>query len=238
MNIIAKDLCIAFQVRLPGHYSIKHKVLKSIVGGRLNNGSQSSVIGTAIVNANFELSSGDRVGLFGHNGAGKSTLLRAIAGIYAPISGSLIVGGNVTSLLDISIGMDPDATGIENILMRGVIMGYKLDFVRSKLSQISSFTDLGDYLHLPLRSYSSGMQMRLAFAVSTAFEPEILLMDEWLSVGDAEFMKKCEHKLSELLEVTKIMVLASHSKELLRKTCNRILLLDHGTVREVSIDRL
>lgn len=168
------------------------------------------------------------MGLVGHNGSGKTTLLRALSGVYAPTSGRLDVLGRVVSLLDISLGMDPDATGYENIMMRGIMMGLTPKQIKSRMDEIAYFTDLGEYLNMPIRSYSSGMQLRLAFTVSTSVEADIILMDEWLSVGDAAFQQKAAERLNHLVGNAPILVLASHSPDLINTVCTRVIELHHG----------
>jgi len=178
----------------------------------------------------FELFPGDRVGLVGHNGAGKTTLLRVLAGVYAPVQGHIEVQGKVVSLLDISLGIEEEATGHENIFMRGVMMGLSPREIRRNAAKIAEFTALGDYLEMPVRTYSAGMQMRLAFAVSTGFDADIVLMDEWLSVGDADFARKAAERLDDLVRRSKILVLASHSTELVDRMCNRVIRLEAGKI--------
>jgi lipopolysaccharide transport system ATP-binding protein len=233
-SIIAKNLSISFSIRHAQYFSAKVNLLRTIVGGNLNH-NDSGVYVSAVAGANFYFKSGDRVGLYGHNGAGKSTLLRAIAGIYSPISGSLDVTGKITSLLDISMGMDHEATGIENILMRGIMMGVSVKKMKNLIGEISDFSELGDYMHMPVRTYSSGMQLRLAFSISTSIPPEILLLDEWLSVGDSHFLKKSEKRMLDITQKTKIMIIASHSHELISKICNRFFSISHGNIQEVSV---
>ena len=186
----------------------------------------------ALSHVNLELRPGDRVGLWGHNGAGKTTLLRVLAGAYAPTHGRVEIEGNVTSLIDLALGMELEATGYENIALRLMMMGRDPRFAQRITEEVETFSGLGEFLDLPIRTYSSGMLMRLAFAISTAVEPEILLMDEWLSVGDEEFVAKAEVRLERLLECTQILVVASHSRELLERRCNRVLRLEHGEVNE------
>ena len=167
----------------------------------------------------------------GHNGAGKSTLLRVLSGVYEPSFGAVKVDGAVGSLIDISLGIDLEATGRENIYLRGSLLGLSTKQILSKYDEIVEFSELGDFIDLPLRTYSSGMHLRLAFAVSTILNPEILLMDEWLSVGDEGFRQKAELRLNEIVQATKILIIATHSKDLILKTCNRALWLEHGKVR-------
>jgi lipopolysaccharide transport system ATP-binding protein len=157
--------------------------------------------------------------------------LRLLSGVYAPTSGSAIIKGKVGSLIDISLGIDPEATGRENIFLRAALLGMSKTEVADKIEDIIEFTELGNFIDLPLRMYSSGMHMRLAFAVSTVMRPDILLMDEWISVGDEGFKLKAENRLNETVNQTKVLVMASHSKEILEKTCNKILWLEHGSVK-------
>ena len=233
-RIVAHDAVVEFPVYTGMHRSLKSAVLRATTGGRLARDSADRVTVRALDGVSFEIRAGDRVGLMGHNGAGKSTLLRMLSGIYEPVAGSLEVEGRVATLLELSLGIDPDASGYENIMLRGVMAGLRLREIRAKMDEIAEFTELGDYLDMPVRSYSSGMLLRLAFAVSTSIEADILLMDEWLSVGDAEFSKKASARLKQLVERTPILVLASHSKELIEKTCNRVFRLEHGRVIEQS----
>jgi lipopolysaccharide transport system ATP-binding protein len=180
----------------------------------------------------FEFKEGDRIGLSGHNGSGKSTLLRVLAGVYEPVAGTITVRGQVASMLSITIGMDNEATGFENIYIRGAIMGLTRKQITPLIDEIAEFSELGDYLEMPIRTYSSGMYMRLAFAVSTSIPADIILMDEWLSVGDASFAEKAQERLERMLKQARILVLASHNEELLHRSCNKILRLNHGSIEK------
>ncbi len=182
----------------------------------------------ALDRVSFNLNSGARLGIVGANGAGKSTLLRLLSGIYTPTSGSIKIDGKVTSLLDITFGIEPDLTGRESIDLRAKILNVPNSLVVKKKEEIISFSGLGEFIDLPTRTYSSGMYVRLAFSIATILNPEILIMDEWLSVGDAEFRKRAEEKLDDLVAKTEILILASHSRTLLEKTCNVVLYLDKG----------
>ena len=168
------------------------------------------------------------MGLIGHNGSGKSTLLKLLGGIYRPTSGTVSRAGVVGSLLDISLGMSPDATGRENIFLRGALQGMSRSEIARLVPGIIEFSELGDFIELPMRTYSSGMLLRLAFSVATVLSPDILLMDEWLSVGDEAFQSKAEARLHEVVSRTSILVIASHSANLISGQCNRVLYLDHG----------
>ena len=207
------------------------RLLQVATGGKLDADPDGRVVVRALENLNFEFQDGDRVGLLGHNGAGKSTLLRALSRVYTPTSGQSNIVGEVGSLIDISLGINPEATGRENIFIRGAILGLSKNEIELKFDEIHAFSELGDFIEMPVRTYSSGMHLRLAFAVSTVVRPEILLMDEWLSVGDEGFRHKAEARLTQLVTETKIMVLASHSRELIEKTCNRAIWLEHGVIK-------
>ncbi len=182
----------------------------------------------ALDNLTLRLNVGDRVGLIGHNGSGKSTLLKLLGGIYRPTSGTVSRSGIVGSLLDISLGMSPDATGRENIYLRGVLQGMSRAQITALIPGIIEFSELGDFIELPMRTYSSGMLLRLAFSVSTVLSPDILLMDEWLAVGDEAFQERAEERLHEVVSRSSILVIASHSAALITNQCNRVLYLDHG----------
>lgn len=227
-HISAEGICVEFPIWNPSRRSLKNAVLRATTGGRLARETSTRFIVRALSDLSFEFSRGDRIGLVGRNGSGKTTLLRVLTGIYEPIRGRLEVSGRVSSLLDLSLGMDHEATGLENIVLRGVLMGLSPSAIESKIDEIADFSELGDYLSMPIRTYSSGMLLRLAFAVSTSVAPEILLLDEWLSVGDASFRDKAEGRLVELIESSAIMVLASHDESLIRRFCSRMLRLEHG----------
>lgn len=209
--------------------SLKNRIISAATGGSLAKESGVTFV-RALSNLSLDIKPGDRVGLWGHNGAGKTTLLRVLAGAYTPTHGSAQIEGSVTSLIDLSLGMEMDATGYENISLRLMMMGHDPAVAKRLESDIEAFSGLGEFLDLPIRTYSSGMLMRLSFAISTAVLPEILLMDEWLSVGDATFVAKAEERLEHFLDRSQILVIASHSREMLERRCNRVLTLDHGCV--------
>jgi ABC-2 type transport system ATP-binding protein len=211
--------------------SLKKQVLRMGRRNRIAEGTDGVVVVRALDNVDLRLEAGDRVGLIGPNGAGKSTLLRLLAGIYTPTAGIIRKEGKAVPLLDISLGMDDNSTGRQNIRLRGLLLGMTDSEIRAKQDEIAEFTDLGDYLDLPLRTYSSGMRMRLAFAVATAVDAEILLLDEVIGVGDASFQEKARVRLDDLHNRAEIVVLAMHSNEVIRKTCNKALWLEKGQVR-------
>lgn len=191
-------------------------------------GARDVVVVRAIDSLDLEIRDGDRIGLTGHNGSGKSTLLRVLSGIYKPSAGRIEIEGRVGTLLDPAAGMDMEATGYENIYLRGQLLGMSMREIKSKLDDIADFTELGDFLALPMKTYSAGMAARLAFAISTAPETDILLVDEGIGAGDADFQKKAEQRIQRLFEKTSIVLIASHSEELLARFCNRRIRMEHG----------
>lgn len=224
------NVCVDFPIYNATGRSLKKRLIQVATGGQLSEDQQGRVIVRALEGLSFTLNDGDRVGLLGHNGAGKSTLLRVISGVYEPSSGSARINGEIGSLIDISLGIDPEATGRENIYFRGGLLGMTRSEITHQIDDIIEFSELGDFVDMPLRTYSTGMHLRLAFAVSTIVRPEILLMDEWLSVGDEGFKHKAEARMAELVQSTNILVIASHSRELFLQTCNRIIWLEHGKI--------
>jgi ABC-type polysaccharide/polyol phosphate transport system ATPase subunit len=203
------------------------------VGGVLrrgSNGTAKRVVVRALDNVSLTINHGDQVGILGHNGAGKSTLLRVLAGIYEPTQGSIRIDGRVSPLFSTSPGLVTDDTGYENVVTCGLLLGMTRDEIERKLPEIEAFTELSDYLALPVRTYSSGMLVRLGFAIATAIDPEILLLDEGLGAGDARFATRAANRVKALIERSSIMVLASHSDELIRQMCKRAILLDRGQV--------
>ncbi|WP_462323178.1 ABC transporter ATP-binding protein [Halochromatium sp.] len=229
-SIQLKDVTVSFPVYDAAARSMKQHLIPSRTGGRISNAGASGSVITALDHLDLELAHGDRVGLVGHNGAGKSTLLRVMAGIYEPCGGQIRVDGQVAPLFDITLGMDADATGYDNILMRGLFLGMTRAEIRARAGEIADFTELGDFLDLPIRTYSEGMRMRLAFAISTSISPDILLLDEGIAAGDASFMEKAAARLNAFVGRAAIIVLASHSDALIRQLCTSVVLLEHGRV--------
>lgn len=229
-HILAEDLCIDFPIYNAPHRSLKKSLLRVATGGRISSESGKRVTIRALDGVSFEVREGERLGLVGHNGSGKTTLLRVLAGVYEPTSGTLNMKGRVASLLDISIGMDPESSGYENIFYRGLLMGLSKSEIQKRVEEIADFSGLGDFMSMPVRTYSSGMSMRLAFSIATTVEADILLMDEWLSVGDADFVRKAEERLRTLVDRTPILVMATHSQEILQEVCTRTLPLEGGKI--------
>lgn len=205
--------------------------MKIATGGIVGRRQDGHIVVRGLNKVSFSLGEGDRLGLIGHNGSGKTTLLRVLSGIYTPVDGFAEINGTCVSLINIGLGIDPEATGRENIRLRSAMMGLSRAELRKYMADIEEFSELGGFLDMPFRTYSSGMQLRLAFSVSTVVRPDILIMDEWLSTGDEDFRERANARLKEILKSTKILVLASHSKELLLQNCNRIIWLEHGEIR-------
>ncbi len=227
-HILANEVFVEFPIYGGKSRSLKNTFLRAATGGRLARDAGERVIVRALNGLSFEFNEGDRVGIVGHNGSGKSTLLRVLVGAYEPVRGSVEIDGRVASMLSVTLGMDMEATGIENIFLRAAIMGLNPDQANSLVDEICEFSGLGDYIDMPMRTYSSGMSMRLAFAISTSVKADIILMDEWLSAGDASFTEKAQTRLTRLVDQAKILVLASHDEGLIHRNCNKIMRLDHG----------
>lgn len=231
-SIELRDISVSFPIYDTSSRSLKKTFIAGTTGGRIGKeaGSGHLSVVRALDTVSLYLTHGDRVGLVGHNGSGKTTLLRVLAGIYEPGAGNIEVTGHVAPLFDISLGMDPEATGYENIFLRGLFLGLTRKQVQSRLGEIAEFTELGNFLTLPIRTYSAGMRMRLAFAVSTSIEPDILLLDEGIGAGDTAFLEKANRRLTEFVGKAGIIVLASHSESLIRSMCEKAVLLERGQV--------
>jgi lipopolysaccharide transport system ATP-binding protein len=232
VSISCRDLTLRFPVYGVDAKSLKKSLARVTVGGRLGRSHGATEV-TALSNLNLELKAGDRLGLIGHNGSGKTTLLRALSGAYEPDEGQIEVEGRIAALLDLSLGIDPSATGYDNIRLRGRIAGLSSREIEAKMDEIAEFTGLGPFLAMPVKTYSAGMQARVAFAAATAVEADVLLMDEWIAVGDSDFQKLAHKRLLNLVERAGILVLASHDHDLLRLYCNKVMRLEGGVASEV-----
>lgn len=188
----------------------------------------------ALKDVNLELNDGDRLGIIGHNGAGKSSMLKLIAGIYPPSNGEVIIDGRIACLFELSTGFEMEATGWENILLRGLMLGETPKSMEKKINEIAEFSELGDYLNIPVKYYSSGMFVRLAFSISTAIEPDILLLDEVVAAGDAGFLEKAEKRMVDLANKVKILVFVTHNISSLKTFCNKCLWLDNGKIKMIG----
>jgi homopolymeric O-antigen transport system ATP-binding protein len=221
---------VSFPIYSAGGRSIRTRLMAAGSGGRIGTDRASHVVVRGLKDVTAEIEHGDRVALIGRNGAGKTTLLRVMAGIYEPVAGTALIEGRIAPLFDFGLGMDPESSGYENIVIRGLYLGLSKAAIRAKVDEIAEFTELGSFLNLPLRTYSAGMQTRLSFAVSTCIEPEILLLDEGIGAGDAAFLDKAKRRLEGVVARAGILVFASHSESLVRQLCSRAMLLDQGSV--------
>lgn len=202
-------------------------------GGRIEGSGRKQFV-QALDDVSFELTAGDRLGLIGPNGAGKTTLLKVLYGIYEPSGGKVAIEGKVDALFNINIGFRREATGRRNIVLRGLINGWSEAEIEEKMEDIIAFSELGDFIDLPFKAYSQGMAARLAFSVATALEPEILLMDEWIGAGDSSFQEKAKRRMDELAEKAGIIVLATHSENLIRSVCTKRLMLRAGRMESLT----
>jgi ABC-type polysaccharide/polyol phosphate transport system ATPase subunit len=225
-----RNLSVEFPMYQGSSRSLKKLLVATTTYGNLARDATDRVLVHALNDLTLDIEDGDRVALIGANGAGKTTLLRVLAGIYYPSRGQVYSSGRISALLDVAVGLNPDATGRENIILRGMYMDIHPREMRARIDEIAEFTELGAYLDMPARTYSAGMMVRLGFAVSTCIPPEILLMDEWLSAGDARFLDKAQRRMEQFVDRSSILVLASHSQDLLRRWCNRGLFLRQGRI--------
>lgn len=226
-HILLRNVSVTFPLMSFRDRSLRSRVVNTLT---MRRKASSPHIIPALSDINLDIRPGDRLAIIGPNGAGKTTLLRVLAGIYHPTAGTADVTGRCLSLFDLSAGFDDEATGYENIMRRGLVVGARRAEIEARRAEIAEFTELGDRLDLPLRTYSSGMMLRLIFAVATAVEGEIVLLDEWIGVGDQQFRQKARQRLDDIVARAGILVLASHDLELIRSTCNRAILMERGTI--------
>jgi len=226
-SIELERLSLVFRVRQNRRIPLKDFIVKQMFRRSINPYMEIR----ALENINLTIREGDRLGIVGHNGAGKSTMLKLLAGIYPPTRGTRTVRGQISSLFDLALGFEPEGSGWENIAYRGYLQGETPKTLRAKLDDIAEFSELGEFLNSPVRHYSSGMLVRLAFSVATAIDPEILLVDEVLSAGDLAFQKKCRKRMEDMIAKAHLIVMVSHDLEALARFCNRAIWLDHGQIR-------
>lgn len=226
-QIVLRNVSVTFPMLSFRDRSLRSRFVNAVT---LRRKAPVPHIVSALNDVSLDIRPGDRLAIIGGNGAGKTTLLRVLAGIYHPTAGSVDVSGRCLSLFDLSAGIDEEATGYENIMRRGLVIGARRAEIDARRAAIAEFTELGDRLDLPLRTYSSGMMLRLIFAVATAVEGEIVLLDEWIGVGDQQFRKKARERLDQIVARAGILVLASHDVDLIRSTCNRAILLEGGRI--------
>jgi lipopolysaccharide transport system ATP-binding protein len=226
-RIEAHGVTIEFPYYHAGARSLKKRLLS---GARLHTDASNRVVVSALRDLTFSIGRGERVALVGPNGSGKTTLLRTLAGIYEPVAGRLRVEGEIGALIDVSAGMDAVSTGRENIRLRALYRGLDARACDALIEEVADFADLGDFLDVPVRTYSAGMGVRLAFAMATAIQPQILLMDEWFLAGDADFMAKAEKRLTTLVDRAEILVLATHNEAIVQRWCTRAIQLKSGFI--------
>ncbi|MDR7301844.1 galactan export ABC transporter ATP-binding subunit Wzt/RfbE [Haloactinomyces albus] len=230
VSIDVWDAAVDFPIFDAKSRSLKKAVLGK-TGGKIGTESKVPII-EALHDINLSLRHGDRVALVGHNGAGKSTLLRLMTGIYEPTRGNARIEGKVAPVFDLGVGMDPEISGYENIVIRGLFLGMNRRQMEKRMGDIAEFTELGDYLSMPLRTYSTGMRVRLALGVVTSIDPEILILDEGIGAVDADFLDKAKERLNELVKRSGMLVFASHSDEFLIELCNTAIWLEKGAIKE------
>jgi ABC-type polysaccharide/polyol phosphate transport system ATPase subunit len=228
-TISLKNISLHFPIFNAHKFSLRNTIVNKLGGELANEGSLKMV--EALKNISFEAHVGDRIGLLGHNGSGKSTLMRTIAGIYTPVSGSLKVAGTISTLFGTSVGVNDEMTGDENLFLGALIFGKSYRKAKESMDSLREFTELGDYLNLPLRTYSEGMKMRVGFAVATNFEPDILLIDEIFGAGDKDFAIKSQKRIENLIERSNTFLFATHNDELIKKFCNKAILMSHGELK-------
>lgn len=233
-ELILDNVSVSFPIYHGGSRSLKKSLLFRGTGGQLASDANHRITVEALRNVSLSFRTGDRVALIGNNGAGKTTLLRVMAGVYEPVTGVVRSRGKISPMFDISLGIDGEISGYDNIRLRGMILGLSAQEIEDRMADIVEFTELGDYLDIPVRTYSSGMMTRLTFAVATCFAPEILLMDEWLIAGDSGFLAKAQHRIETFVEKAGILVLASHNNEICRQWCNQAVWMERGEVRQLG----
>lgn len=236
-EITFNNVTIKYNLYNNRSFSIRNQLISSITGGIIHRDIGRSVV-TAVKDATFTLRAGDRVALIGDNGAGKTTLLRAMAGIYHAAKGEITINGTVSTIIDIGAGMDDELSGIKNICRLLLLKGLSISKLDKIVKDIEEFSGLGEYLKLPVRTYSSGMKMRLMFAVATMANPDILLIDEMFSVGDEDFQNKAKVRIEENIKKSKIFVFASHDMNLVKKYCRIVFRMSHGMITKTSVDEL
>lgn len=233
-HLTLNNVNVSFPIYQSGSRSLKKQILFRSSGGQIARDAHDRISVEALRNVSVELKAGDRVALVGSNGAGKTTLLRVMANIYEPTSGTVDSRGRISPMFDIGLGIDNELSGLENIKLRGLILGLSSEEINDRMDDIAAFSELGDYLLLPVRTYSSGMMTRLTFAVATCFSPEILLMDEWIVAGDAAFMTKANERVGGFITNASILVLASHSEEICKRWCTKAIWMDQGQVKQIG----
>ncbi len=227
-SIEANGINLDYPVYNVNTRTLQQVLLKATVGGRLMKTERDVTIVRALTNISFKLTEGDRLGLVGHNGSGKSSLLKLLAGVYSPTHGALRIDGRITSMISMSIGLDHEASGLRNIQTMLLMQNLSRKEVARRTPHIIEFAELGPYIHMPFKAYSAGMMARLVFAVGTEIEADVLLMDEWISAGDANFIEKASQRIESFVGTAKLLVLGTHDFALLESVCNKVMVLNAG----------
>lgn len=229
MNIVeVKDVSMIFNMSKEPIFSLKEYFIKSI--------KRKIVIEEfrALQNITFNIKKGEVLGIVGLNGSGKSTLLKIIAGIYKPSSGSVTVHGNIAPLIELGAGFDMELTARENILLNGLVLGYTKQYIKEKFDEIVDFSEIGEFIDVPMKNYSTGMVARIAFSIATCTKPDILIADEILAVGDSLFQEKCEKRINDMMVSGTTVIFVSHSLEQVKRICNRCILLEKGEMKAIG----
>lgn len=230
-KIVLNSVNVDFPIYNMSGRSFKQQFLRVATGGAVSRDANQHIIVKGLDQVSLTFEHGDFVGLVGHNGSGKSTLLRLLAGIYEPTYGSINVSGHISTIFDITSGIEAEFTGHESIAMRGTLLGLNKKELAKKITEIEQFSGLGDYLKMPVRTYSAGMQVRLAFSISTSIQPDILLIDEVFAAGDNRFIEKARERIISLLTQSSIVVIATHADELIKEFCNKVLVMEGGKAK-------
>lgn len=228
-KISLKNISLEYPIYSSGPRMFTKKLLSLASAGVISSNEKYNFV-KGLDSIDLELKSGDRLGIIGGNGAGKTTLLKTIAGIYCPTAGERKVIGQITTLISIGFGMDEESSGYENIILGGLALGFTKRNMEEKFADIEEFTELGNFLSMPIKTYSAGMRLRLAFAIATCIEPEILLIDEGIGAGDAEFYEKAKKRVQKFIKRASILILASHSDDLIKQFCNKAIYMGHGKI--------
>lgn len=229
--ISVHDLWLSYPVIGQRSRSVKGQALHRLSFGRIHPEAMGATVVEALRGISFSVDDGDRIALVGRNGAGKSTLLRVLAGIHMPTRGEVVVNGRISSVLALNVGLSPEATGHDNIRILGLLMGMSAREIEERAPAIAEFTELGEALDLPVHTYSSGMSVRLSFAVCISMMPDILLLDEWIGVGDKRFIEKAKRAVRSLVDRARVLVLATHNEQIARSICNKAILLERGLIK-------
>ena len=227
-----ENVVLSYPIYSQKSRGLKHALISSL-GGKVST-QDNLVVVEALRGIDLELTDGDRLGIVGGNGAGKTTLLRAISQVYEPQSGNVIIQGHLSCFVDITLGMDPEASGWDNIILRGAFLGLSYSEARELSPSIAEFSELGEYLDMPVRTYSAGMYMRLAFSITTSVYPDILVMDEMIGTGDARFVEKAISRITSMMNRTKIVIVASHSNSTISQFCNKVLWMEKGMIKAIG----